>query len=50
MKCSRQEHWNRLPFPTPGDVPDPRIDPELPESPALADVFFTIEPGEPCMV
>ena len=32
---SRQEHWSRLPFPSPGDLPDPRIGPESPVSPAL---------------
>ena len=25
MEFSRQEHWSRLPFPTPGDLPDPGI-------------------------
>ena len=24
---SRQEYWNGLPFPSPGDLPDPRIEP-----------------------
>jgi len=24
---SRQEYWSGLPFPTPGDLPDPRIEP-----------------------
>jgi len=32
---SRQEHWSGLPCPPPGDVPDPRIKPASPESPAL---------------
>ena len=41
MGFPRQEYWNGLPFPTPGDLPDPRIEPE---SPALADGFFTSEP------
>ena len=27
MGFSRQEHWNRLPFPSPGDLPDPGIEP-----------------------
>ena len=38
---SRQEYWSGLPFPSPGDLPDPGI--EL-ESPALAGRFFTTEP------
>ena len=36
MGFSRQEHWSGLPFPSPGDLPDPGIEPR---SPALqADV------------
>ena len=34
----RQEHWRGLSFPSPGDLPDPRIEPL---SPALAGGFFT---------
>ena len=30
MKFSRQEHWNGLPFPSPGDLPDPGIKPRSP--------------------
>ena len=45
---SRQEHWSGLPFPPPGDLPDPRIKPTSPASPALAGGFFTTEPpGKP---
>ena len=29
MVFSRQEYWNGLPFPFPGDLPDPGIDPGL---------------------
>ena len=28
---SRQEHWSGLPFPSPGDLPDPGIEPRSPE-------------------
>ena len=42
MVLSRQEHWSGLPFPPPGDLPDPGI---KPASPALAGGFFT--PGPP---
>ena len=38
---SRQEYWHGLPFPTPGDFPNPGIKPPSLESPALADRFFT---------
>ena len=41
MVFARQEYWSGLPFPTPGDLPDPGV--EL-ESPALAGWFFTAEP------
>ena len=30
MEFSRQEYWSELPFPSPGDFPDPRIEPGLP--------------------
>ena len=41
MEFSRQEYWSGLPFPSPGDLPDPGI---KPLSPALAGGFFTTEP------
>ena len=42
MGFSRQEYWNGLPFPPPGDLPDPGIEPMSPASPALAGGFFTL--------
>ena len=45
---SRQEYWSGLPFPPPGDLPDPVIELISPVSPALAGRFFTTEPlGKP---
>ena len=38
MVLSRQEYWNGLLCPLPGDLPDPGIEPA---SPALAGKFFT---------
>ena len=38
MGFPRQEYWSGLPFPSPGDLPDPGIEPT---SPALAGGFFT---------
>ena len=38
MGFSRQEYWSGLPFPSPGDIPDPGIESM---SPALASGFFT---------
>ena len=35
VEFSRQEHWSGLPFPPPGDRPDPGIEPQSPASPAL---------------
>ena len=41
MEFSRQEYWSGLPFPSPGDLPDPGMEPR---SPALqADTL----PSEP---
>ena len=38
---SRQEYWSGLPFPPPGDLPDPGIELVSPMSPASAGGFFT---------
>ena len=40
----RQEYWSVLPFPSPGDLPDPGIEPTS----ALVGRFFATEPpGKP---
>ena len=45
MGFSRQEYWRGLPFPSPGDLPDPGIEPR---SPALqADALTSEPPGKP---
>ena len=44
MGFSGPEHWSGLPFPSPGDLPDPGIEPG---SPVLAGGFFTPEPPVP---
>ena len=45
MGFSRQEYWSGLPFPSPGDLPDPGIEPG---SPALeADALTSEPPGKP---
>ena len=45
MGFPRQEYWGGLPFPSPGDLPDPGI---KPASPIFAGGFFTTEPpGKP---
>ena len=44
MRFSRQESWSGLPFPSPGDLPDPVIEPE---SPALQeDALPSDQPGK----
>ena len=40
VEPSRQERWSGLPFPSPGDLPDPGIEPEAPASPALAGTHY----------
>ena len=46
MEFSRQEYWSGLPFPPPGDLPDPGVELMSLASPALAGRFFTTEsPG-----
>ena len=48
LKFSRHEYWSGLPFPTPGDLPDPGIEPESLSSLAAAGGFFTtVPPGNP---
>ena len=45
VEFSRQEYYSGLPFPPPGSLPDPEIEPA---SPALAGGFFITElPGKP---
>jgi len=41
IEFSRQEHWSGLPFPSPGDLPNPGIEPGSPT--LLADTV----PSEP---
>ena len=45
MEFSRQEYWSGLPFPSPGDLPDPGIEPGLPE--LQADALPSEPPGKP---
>ena len=40
MKFSRQEYWSGLPFPSPGDLPDPGIKSASLVSPSLTNRFF----------
>ena len=48
MRFSRQEYWSGLPVPSPGDLPDPGIEPR---SPALqADALTSEPPGKPSII
>ena len=44
MEFSRQENWNGLPFPSPGDLPNPGIEPGSP--PLQADALPSELPGK----
>ena len=52
MGFSRQECWNGLPFPSPGDLPDPGIEPgslalqadALPSEPSVGQTIFIVTP------
>ena len=44
MEFSRKEYRSGLPFPIPGDLLDPGIEPTSPASAELEDGFFTAEP------
>ena len=46
MAFSRQEYWSGLPFPFPGDLSDPGIEPGSPTF--LADALTSEPRGKPC--
>ena len=46
MEFSRQEYWSGLPFPSPGDLPDPGVNPGLPHCMYIAG-FWSEPPGKP---
>ena len=45
MGFSRQEYWSGLPFPSPGDLPDPGIESGFPA--LQADALTSEPPGKP---
>ena len=50
MGFYRQEYWSGSPFPSPGDLPDPGIEPVSPTLQAVSCItggFFTEAPGKP---
>ena len=44
MEFSRQEYWSGLPFPSPGDIPEPGIEPRSPTF--QADALTSEPPGK----
>ena len=48
MGFSRQEYWSGLPFPSPGDLPDPGIEPGSPSF--QADALTAEPPGKPHII
>ena len=47
MRFFRQEYWNGLPFPPPGDLPDLGIEPTSPASPASQILYPLSHWGSP---
>ena len=51
MGLSKQEYLSGLPFPLPGDLPNPVIEPMSPAFPAFVCGFFTTElSGKPHLI
>ena len=48
MRFSRQEYWSGLPFPSPGDLSDPGIEPGCPA--LQADTLTSEPPGKPIYI
>ena len=44
MRFSRHEYWSELPFPSPGHLPNPGIEPVSPVAPALQADSLPLEP------
>ena len=50
MGFSKQEYWNVLPFPSPGNLPNPGIEPASLVSPALAGSFCRTKQTNICFL
>ena len=44
MELSQHEYWSGLPFPPPGDLPDPGMEPLSSAAPKLSGGLSTTEP------
>ena len=50
MGFSRQEHWSGFPFPSPGDLPDPGIEPRSPALKADSLLCESPQPSAPVLL
>ena len=50
VELSRSEYWSGLPFPPPGDLPEPETEPSSPVPPALQVDYLLAEPLEKPLV
>ena len=48
MEFSRQDYWRKLPLPSPGDFPNPGIEPRSPAS--QVDSLPSQPPGKPGLI
>ena len=46
----RQEYWGGLPFSSPGDLPNPDIEPASPALASIGGFFTTRPPGKPICI
>ena len=46
MGFFRQEYWSGLPFPSPGGIPNPWVEPASPVSPTLQEESYTEPSGK----
>ena len=44
--CSGQDYWRELPFPSPGDLPDPKIEPNSPHVLQRKQILYCSATGE----
>ena len=48
MGFTRQEHWSGLPWPPPGDLPNPEVEPSFPALQAVS--LSSVPPGKPSSI
>ena len=50
MRFSRQEYWNGLPFPSPGDLPNPGIESGCPALQAICSIYLFLQCNTSAMI